>query len=346
MPLSCVFAADDDGYTPQYLTGHLNFFSGEGTDQAGSVDGIKAYLYFEGGTVDYNGYVSLSDHKIYSSNGSNNSKRVNKIVIIPSRSPYYLASGSRYGIFCKVQDSTYQRIKSFNFFTSDWASDYDKLESTATSCIIVPRSDLSLQGSFFQVDLTGYYALNTLSLSFFSLQLMPGLYAEGEGQAIVDKLEEGQQEAQQQHEETKGLLGSIIDGILSIPGKIIDLLSDLLKSLFVPDDTFIQNWVNDLQSWFEQKFGILALPFTFLTTLIGAFSSAGSGDVSLVFPGFEIVGHEVWADQTVDMASILQPFEVIVTAIRMALGVVLLGAFIHYLQALYDRVLGAGGDSG
>lgn len=162
----------------------------------------------------------------------------------------------------------------------------------------------------------------------------------------MDKLEEGQQEAQQQHEETKGLLGSIIDGILSIPGKIIDLLSDLLKSLFVPDDTFIQTWVNDLQSWFEDKFGILALPFTFLTTLIGAFSSAVSGDVSLVFPGIEIMGHEVWADQTVDMASILQPFEVIVTAIRMALGVVLLGAFVHYLQALYDRVLGAGGDSG
>lgn len=341
-----VLAADDDGYTPQYLTGHLDFFSGEGTDQAGSVDGIRAYLYFEDGSVDYSGYVSLGDHKIYSSNGSNNTKRVNRVVLIPSRSSYYLAAGSRYGIFCKIFNNTQQLTKSFSFYTSDWSGDYDKLESTSTSCVIVPRSNLSLSGSFFQVELTGYYALNTLYLNFFSVQLMPGVYAAGEGQAIVDKLEEGQQEQQQQHEETKGLLGSIIDGILSLPQKIIDLLSNLLKSLFVPDDTFIQTWVTDLQSWFEAKFGILALPFTFLTTLIGAFSSAGGGDVSLVFPGFSIMDYRVWDDITVDMASILQPFDLIVSAIRMVLGVVLLGAFVRYLQTLYDRVLGAGGDTG
>ena len=340
--LQC-YAAADDGYTPQYLTGHLDFSSGEGTTQGGSVDGIKCYLYFTDNSIDYNGYVSLGDSRFHSSNSSNASKQVKRVVLIPTKSWYYLAKGSRYGLFCNILNTSSDQITTnFSFFTDKWTNPYDRLESQASALIMVPTADISLYGSFYQLDIKPT-RLDQLLLDYFSVQLMPGSYTQGESMDIIGKLEEGQQEAQQQHEETKGLLGTIIDGILSLPQKIMDLLSNLLKALFVPDDTFIQNWVTDLRAWFEDKFGILALPVSLLTTLIGAFSSAGSGDVSLIFPGFRLMGYEVWSDQTVDLAAILQPFSVIVSAIRMVLGIVLLGAFVKYLQNLYDRVLGAGG---
>ena len=341
LPFS-VLAADDDGYTPQWLTGHLDFRSGEGTSVSGSADGVKCYIYFTDGSTDWNGYYSVSSGRIMPSNSSWASKSVNKIVFIPTQYWYHLAKGSRYGLLLNVQYNYKDVNKSFSFFNSSWASPFETLGSTSSSLIIVPSSDIPLSGSFFQLFLNGSYVLSTLTLNFFSVQLMPGLYAAGEEQAIIDKLEEGQQEQQQQHQETKGLLGSIIDGILSLPQTIIDLLSDLIKFLFVPDDTFIQDWVDDLQTWFETKFGVLALPFTLMTTLIGAFSSAGSGDVSLVFPSFSIMGYEVWGNQSVDMATILQPFSILITSIRTVLGILLIGAFIKYLQTLYDKVLGVG----
>lgn len=42
--------------------------------------------------------------------------------------------------------------------------------------------------------------------------------------------------------------------------KLIDLLIDALKSLFVPSDDFFTNWIEDLNTYFGDKFGILYFP--------------------------------------------------------------------------------------
>lgn len=283
-------------------------------------------------------------------------KTVQRVSLYLNGGSWKLASGTRYAIFLNFIASGHTDWRypcDIELYDQSSGTVYTDeqlgvLERGRSYLIFCPVEDIDLNQTIIRganMSYTfpdSYDPNNVLTVYYYSLQAMPGVYRQGEADEIIAKLEEGQQEQQQQHEETKGLLGSIIDGILSLPQKIIDLLSDLLKTLFVPDDTFIQDWVNDLQTWFETKFGVLALPFTLMTTLIGAFSSAGTGDVSLVFPGFSIMGYEVWANQSVDMATILQPFSILVTSIRTVLGILLIGAFIKYLQTLYDKVLGVG----
>lgn len=43
--------------------------------------------------------------------------------------------------------------------------------------------------------------------------------------------------------------------------KLIDLLIEALKNLFVPADNFFTNWFDDLNSWLGDRFGIIYFPF-------------------------------------------------------------------------------------
>lgn len=80
--------------------------------------------------------------------------------------------------------------------------------------------------------------------------------------------------------------------------KLVELLLEGLKSLFIPSDNFFINWINDLNEYFGDRFGIIYYPFeiliNFLTRIstITATNSAviSFGDLSLfggvIIPAF------------------------------------------------------------
>ena len=372
---SVLALGDTPPYAPSYLTGYLDLLRGDasskqrlfyhqtGQNTGGFAYGFLTWLYMPS-IGEKAGYFICDSPNNFAFgeffNGQQDSgnsyqyagQLVNRVTLHTNGGSYTLAKNSRYTLFLafNTDNGYYFAPKNITIYSSSIGREYTDaelglLESGSGFMTFAPTVDIDLTScQILAKDISyrfpsSYSRADMLSVYFYSIQAMPGVYHEGEAQEIIGKLEEGQQEQQQQHEETKGLLGSIIDGILALPQKIIDLLSDLLKALFVPDGEFIQSWVSDLQAWFEQKFGVLALPFTLMTTLISAFSSSSS-DVSLVFPSFSLMGYEVWSDQVVDLGQILRPVEPLVVGIRMVMGVILIGAFIKYLQSLYDKVLG------
>lgn len=58
-------------------------------------------------------------------------------------------------------------------------------------------------------------------------------------------------------EEIKSGIGGILQNIIELPGKIISGLLEGIKSLFIPDDDFFENYWNDLYEFFSNKLGFL-----------------------------------------------------------------------------------------
>lgn len=64
---------------------------------------------------------------------------------------------------------------------------------------------------------------------------------------------------------------SIFDIILSLPNKIINGISNILKSLFVPSNDFLNNWFTSIRDGFEKQLGFLAYPITWILEVLNRF---------------------------------------------------------------------------
>lgn len=78
--------------------------------------------------------------------------------------------------------------------------------------------------------------------------------------------------------------------------KLVELILDGLKSLFVPSDDFFTNWFDDMNSWLGDRFGILYFPTEIVLDFlnrVGGLSSSSS--CSLTIPQLKInfFGNEV-----------------------------------------------------
>lgn len=86
--------------------------------------------------------------------------------------------------------------------------------------------------------------------------------------------------SQKQHEESqetqKGILATIKEVVNYINPfsenffvyKLIDLLIEALKSLFIPGDEFFSNYFNELKEWFSNRFGFLAYPLDLILDVL------------------------------------------------------------------------------
>lgn len=85
---------------------------------------------------------------------------------------------------------------------------------------------------------------------------------------------------QKQHEESqetqKGILATIKEVVSYINPfsenffvyKLIDLLIEALKNLFIPGDEFFSNYFNELKEWFSDRFGFLAYPLDLVLDIL------------------------------------------------------------------------------
>ena len=70
--------------------------------------------------------------------------------------------------------------------------------------------------------------------------------------------------------------------------KLIDLLVNALKSLFVPSDGFFNNWLSDLNTYFGDVFGILYYPFEILIDFLTRIGNIQSTEPIINIPRFEL----------------------------------------------------------
>lgn len=87
-------------------------------------------------------------------------------------------------------------------------------------------------------------------------------------------------EAQNSRNEAEKTRKGILKTIIELPKKIVNLIVDGLKSLFIPKDGFIKDKFNDLFSLLKDKLGILFYPFDLIVdffNLIIDFCKTGDG---------------------------------------------------------------------
>lgn len=134
----------------------------------------------------------------------------------------------------------------------------------------------------------------------------------------------------------KGIFGAIKDFF----GSFFKNLIDSVIGLFVPSSDEMSALFNELNKFFSDTFGFLYAPFDYLIQLVGVLTGS-SGSTGLTLPGFSIMGHEVWGDQTYDIAGDPVAGKVL-EYVRIGTGVLLGGWFIMYLQDFFKERFGKG----
>lgn len=130
-------------------------------------------------------------------------------------------------------------------------------------------------------------------------------------QADRDKQMDLQKE---QNETSKGIWDSIKE-VLSYLNpfsenffvyKLIELLVDAIKGLFVPSDDFFTNWVTDMNDWLSDRLGALYYPVDIVVDFLNRISELNeSGSAVISGDGFEFMGAKVIPAFSYDLNSLL-----------------------------------------
>lgn len=102
-------------------------------------------------------------------------------------------------------------------------------------------------------------------------------------------------------------LKGIFTGIVELPVKLVNLLIDALKSLFIPEDTdFITNFVESIES----KLGFIAeVPVQIIEFGINLASAGWEEVTSVSLPSISIFGYNFWSSQEIDISEGLKVFQ-------------------------------------
>lgn len=165
-----------------------------------------------------------------------------------------------------------------------------------------------------------YYITGNASCSWdFMLTIK---YREVYGYTDGQKIDRVNDSIKEQTEVQKGFFGSFFSNLINA-----------FVSIFVPSSEEMSGLFDQLNQFFSDRFGFLYAPFDYMIQLLGVFTSA-TGSTGLTFPGFSIMGYDVWSDMTYDLASDVL-VGTILEYVRIGTGILLGGWFIMYLQDFF-----------
>lgn len=77
---------------------------------------------------------------------------------------------------------------------------------------------------------------------------------------------------------------NIFQQIIELPGKIIELLLNALKSLFIPGDDFLSDYFDELYNWFCERLGFLSYPVQLFVDILDKFLNINWNEPVLNIP--------------------------------------------------------------
>lgn len=244
------------------------------------------------------------------------------------------------------------RKDSSSFFIEPWL-DYDLINPGATSSWSVLSSTSYAEWSVFEivVCIDSLTSLNSIQFTNFDINttfssntgyvttcrfINPRVYQTFSSPDNADVLEDIRQNTEETEQTTKGIWQTLIDFFTSFFSNLINAVI----SLFVPSTEDMSDLFEQLNDFFSDRFGFLYAPFDYMIQLMQVFLSS-TGSTELTFPGFTIMGMEVWPDQKYDIAS--DPLVgTICGYVRIGTGILLSGYFIMYLQNFFKERFGTG----
>ena len=132
-----------------------------------------------------------------------------------------------------------------------------------------------------------------------------------------------------------------------IPVKIIDGIINGIKSLFIPEDGYFENWFNDLKLFFEEKLGFLAAPFTIFIDFVNMYLNLDADtDIIINIPDIYVPNFEEYkiiSATTFNWSELLKSKESLNTLWQLYLAFVdvfLILNFINLCESKYNAIFG------
>lgn len=127
--------------------------------------------------------------------------------------------------------------------------------------------------------------------------------------------------------------------------KLIELLLEMLKSLFIPSDNFFNDWLVDMNDYFSDRFGILYYPIDlvidFLTRVVNISSNIGDSCI-LTTSEFSLFGTVLLRSFTFDFNTIIEneTFKNIYNIYLVVMDVILSLMLINFAKNTFAEVFG------
>ncbi len=238
-----------------------------------------------------------------------------------------------------------------------------------------------LNGSYFVFRYSDTYYLfyddQTFNLSqnynsYISLVLYPGTYSnvvikpmvekgtikhsfEPYGQSICsNRIDDTNKKLDEQNNTSKGILGKLKDLLSYINPfsdnffvyKLIELLIDALKSLFIPKDGFFMDWWNDFKSYMNLKLGFLTKPIDIFISFISGYLNLSDSNIIINIPDITVPNfedHIIIHSQSFNWKELLQSKTSLNNLWQLYLDfidVFLIFNFIGLCESVYARIFG------
>lgn len=121
---------------------------------------------------------------------------------------------------------------------------------------------------------------------------------------------------EEQNETSKGIWGTLKEVLSYINPfsenffvyKLIELLINALKSLFIPEDGFLNNYFNELKEWFSARLGFLAYPLDLILDVLERIKTINFEEPIIQIPDFvePSTNEKIIAARTYNLNSLLE----------------------------------------
>lgn len=208
--------------------------------------------------------------------------------------------------------------------------------------------------------LTFYSYINTSSTYdvSYQVQLVKGNVEkpyEEYGQTICsNRIDDTNKKLDEQNNTSKGILGKLKDLLSYINPfsdnffvyKLIELLIDALKSLFIPKDGFFMDWWNDFKSYMNLKLGFLTKPIDIFISFISGYLNLSDSNIIINIPDITVPNfedHIIIHSQSFNWKELLQSKTSLNNLWQLYLDfidVFLIFNFIGLCESVYARIFG------
>lgn len=313
-----------------FLSGYFDFTTN---------DGVTEKTSYTSKDVVYTPNINLTSTHTYKFLGNVSSSGGFEVLFPKSKQVNITLQRLAYAI--KIHNGTYittpTNVKLLLYYTDgsfEYVNDVDFVNDSSNKY----RSDLS--ASFLpkkDVNMFEVIISNTLPMGTVTIYL-------GEN----DGTQEGYYLTVDQVTKTEGLLGGLVEwvkkvvnSITELPQKIWELISNGLKSLFVPSEDFIIQFKNDLDSMLEEKLGAV---YQVVNIMAESWDRVTANDISntINIPSTTINLSEgnTFTFGGYDVQIVPVGFDFIVNILKTVIGIVCTILCVNALRKKYDEVMG------
>ena len=125
--------------------------------------------------------------------------------------------------------------------------------------------------------------------------------------------------------------------------KLVDLLIDALKSLFIPEDEYFNNYFDELMEWFSDRFGFFAYPLELILDILNRILSINFTEPIINIPDIEepFSGVQLISATSFNFNSLLEnsTLEIVHNIYLILVDAVIALSLIHLLKHKFEEVL-------